>query len=106
MHIPQPCLQVLRFPRVPPGSPPATATILRPPAAAAAALNDISFCVWVKLATLRANKVLSYDLSDTAGFGLTLQQVVRRGATWPKRCPWWCSSGVRVRQAEEHRPAV
>ena len=75
MHIPQPCLQVLRFPRVPPGSPPATATILRPPAAT---LTDISFCVWVKLATLRANKVLSYDLSDTAGFGLTLQQVVRR----------------------------
>ena len=37
-------------------------------------LEDLSFCVWTKVANLLAKKVVFYKLMDSQGIGLTLEQ--------------------------------
>ena len=37
-------------------------------------ISDLSFCLWIKLYFLVANRVIHYPLNDNKGFRLTLQQ--------------------------------
>jgi len=48
-----------------------SATFLNPPSTN---FSDVSFCVWVKLDTLKRNPVLAFDLNETSGLGLALQE--------------------------------
>ena len=35
---------------------------------------DLSFCFWVKVNHLAGAKIIQYELNDTKGFGITLQE--------------------------------
>ena len=48
-----------------------SATFLNPPSTN---FSDVSFCVWVKLETLNRNPVVAFDLNETSGLGLFLQE--------------------------------
>jgi len=48
-----------------------SATFLNPPSTN---FTDVSFCVWVKVDNLKRDSVLSFDLNETSGLGLALQE--------------------------------
>ena len=50
---------------------PPSATFINPPSTN---FTDVSFCVWVKLDTLNRNPVIAFDLNETSGLGLFLQE--------------------------------
>ena len=64
-------VQVLVFPRDQGGLTSPLASLAEPPATN---LTDLTACLWVSLASLRGQKVLSYRLEGSGGVGLTLQE--------------------------------
>ena len=66
------CLQVLVFPASRQDGLPSPAARL--PSTPPTNITDITFCLWLKLDTLQAASVLTYDLNDTHGLGFTLQE--------------------------------